>query len=229
MDRRRGVLTAAAAIALAAATLAPSATAAQDLADFDYENLSFRGFGPEWGYIWPSRVEPTQTVGIRMDLGYLGPGLRIVPGLTYWKSDFKASEIHELEDRVASLIVAQTDGPAPTVDLGSISWSDIALSLDGQIVWRVPYDVLTFLGVGAAVHLLNGDGSAINGTFVEDLLDSVTAGFNMHAGLEYPVWPKVRVNGQARYEVMGDLQYFGVRAGVQFMLGPSVPGEERAR
>ncbi len=72
----------------------------------------FRGFGPEWGYIWPSRVEPTQSFGLRMDLGYLGPGLRIVPGITYWKSDFKAGEIRELEDRVASLIVAQTGEPA---------------------------------------------------------------------------------------------------------------------
>ena len=225
IDRWSGALVAVAVIASAV----PGEVAGQGLADFDYENLSFRGFGPEWGYIWPSRVEPTQTVGVRMDLGYLGPGLRIVPGLTYWKSDFKASEITELEDRVASLIVSQTDGPPPTVDLGRIDWSDIALSLDGQIVWRVPYDVLTFLGAGAAVHLLNGDGSAINGTFVEDLLDSVTAGFNFHAGLEYPVWPRVRLDGQARYEVMGDLQYFGVRFGVQFMLGPSAPGEERAR
>ena len=32
---------------------------AQDLADFDYENLSFRGFGAEWGYLYPSRVEET--------------------------------------------------------------------------------------------------------------------------------------------------------------------------
>lgn len=217
------------AVAAAVTFVTPSAASAQGLADFDYENLSFRGFAPEWGYIWPSRVEPTQTFGIRMDLGYLGPGLRILPGLTYWKSDFKAGEIRTLEERVASLIVSQTDGPAPTVDLGRIDWSDIALSLDGQIVWRVPYDVLTFLGAGAAVHLLNGNGTAINGTFVEDLLDSVTAGFNLHGGAEYPVWPKLRLTGQARYEVMGDLQYFGVRFGVQFMLGPSAPGEERSR
>lgn len=229
VDRWRGVLSVAAAVAASLTLGTPGTASAQGLADFDYENLSFRGFGPEWGYIWPSRVQPTQTVGIRMDLGYLGPGLRIVPGLTYWKSDFKAGEIQELEDRVASLIVSQTDEPAPTVDLGRIDWSDIALSLDGQLVWRVPSDLLTFLGAGAAVHLLNGNGTAINGTFVEDLLDSVTAGFNLHAGLEYLMWPKLRVNGQARYEVMGDLQYFGIRTGVQFMLGPSAPGEERTR
>jgi len=202
--------------------------AGQELADFDYENLSFRGVGLEWGYLWPSRVEPTQSVGLRMDLGYLGPGLRVVPSIGYWSSDFEADEVRELEDRVEALVVSQTGEPA-TVDLGTIQWTDIKLGLDTHVVWRVPYGVLTFAGVGAAAHILNGDGDAINGTFVEDLLDSVTAGFNLHAGLEYPVSDRVRLYGQGRYEVLGDLQYLGVRSGVQLMIGGPAAGEERAR
>lgn len=222
--------TAFACVAALTAALAFSAPVrAQELADFDYENLSFRGFGPEWGYIWPSRVEPTQTLGVRMDLGYLGPGVRIVPSITYWKSDFKAGEIHELEQRVASLIVAQTGQAAPTVDLGRIDWSDVSMVVDAQVVWRVPYGVLTYLGAGAGVHLLNGNGAAINGTFVEDLLDSVTAGFNVHAGLEYALTQRLRATGQARWEMLGDLRYYGIRLGAQIMTGPSAPGEERTR
>ena len=65
---------------------------AQDLADYDYENLSFRGIGLEWGYMVPTRVESTQSMGIRVDLGYLGPGLRIVPGVSYWSSPLEKSE-----------------------------------------------------------------------------------------------------------------------------------------
>lgn len=202
--------------------------AAQDLADFDYEHLSFRGVGLEWGYMWPSRVEPTQSFDLRMDLGYLGPGLRIVPSLGYWSSEFKPGEVEELETRVAELVVSQTGEPV-TVDLGTIEWTDVKLGLDAHVVWRVPYDLLTFAGVGAAAHLLNGDGNAINGTFVEDLLDSVTAGFNLHAGLEYPFTDRVRGYGQGRYEVLGDLQYFQVRTGLQFMIGGPAPGEESAR
>lgn len=225
---KRGVI-AIGALWLALPLVSPSGAWGQDLADFDYENLSLRGFGLEWGTMWPSRVEPTQSLGIRMDLGYLGPGLRIVPGITYWKSDFKASEVTELEDRVASLIVAQTGSPAPSVDLGTISWSDVALSLDAQVVWQVPYGVLTFAGAGAAAHLLNGDGGAINGTFIEDLLDSVTAGFNLHAGVEYPWTRHFRVTGQGRYEVLGDLQFFALRLGGQIMIGEPAPGEERSQ
>jgi opacity protein-like surface antigen len=213
---------------LAAALLTPAA-AAQELADFDYENLRFRGFAPEWGYLWPTRVEATQSLGLRLDLGYLGPGLRIVPSISYWNSTFKASEVRELEERVASLITSQTEGPRPTVDLGVIDWSDVVLAVDAQVVWRVPYGILTFAGVGAGTHLLNGTGPAIDGTFVEDLLDSVTAGFNVHAGLEYPLVRRFRLYGQGRYEVLGDLQYAQIRFGGQIMTGSPAPGEERIR
>jgi opacity protein-like surface antigen len=212
---------------LAACLVGPGAAQAQDLADFDYENLSFRGFGVEWGYLYPTRVDETQSFGVRFDLGYLGPGLRIVPSVSYWSSPFSAAEVTELEDRVASLVAGQVGGAAPTVDLGSIKWTDVAVALDAQVVWAIPLDILTFAGIGLGVHSLNGDGQAINGTFVEDLLDSVAAGFNLHAGFEYPVTDWFRLNTQGRYEVLGDLQYFQVRVGAQFMIGDNAPGEER--
>lgn len=201
----------------------------QDLADYDYENLSFRGVGLDWGYMVPTRVESTQGMGLRVDLGYLGPGLRIVPGVSYWSSPLKAGEVAELEDRVAELVETQVPGAAPAVDLGTIDWSAVALSLDAHVVWSIPYDVLTYAGLGVAAHLMNGDGSSINGTFVEDLLDSVTAGVNVHAGVEYPLVDRFRVYGESRYEVLGDLRYFRVRIGGQFMVGDSAPGEERQR
>lgn len=215
------------AVAVATAALTAGGVRAQSLADFDYENLSFRGFAPEWGYIWPDRVEPTQSFGVRLDLGYLGPGLRIAPSVTYWKSTFRATEVRELEDRVASLIQEQTGQPAPAVNLGVIDWSDLALAVDGHVVWRIPYGVLTFVGLGASAHVINGAGAAIDGTFIEDLLDSVTAGVNGHAGIEYPVVQRFRLYAQGRYEVMGDLRYSQIRIGGQFMLGGAAPGEAR--
>ncbi len=223
----RTVVRYALALAMTILLTAPGSVAAQDLADFDYENLSFRGVALEWGYLWPSRVEPVQTVGLRMDMGYLGPGLRILPNLGYWSGPFEAGEVTELEERVAELVVRQTGEPAPEVDLGGIDWTDVRVGLDAQVVWRVPYDILTFAGAGAAAHILNGDGAALNGTFVEDLLDSVTAGFNLHAGLEYPLNERVRLYGQGRYEVLGDLQYAQLGTGLQIMIGGPAPGETR--
>ena len=105
-----GTWVVAAMVGLAAA---PNGAKGQDLADFDYEHLSLRGVGFEWGYLYPSRVERTQSYGVRVDLGYLGPGLRIVPGVTYWKAAFRAAEIQEHDDRDAGLGRSQAGGPPP--------------------------------------------------------------------------------------------------------------------
>ena len=201
------------------------------LADYDYENLSFRGFSLEAGRIWPNRADATYTVGTRIDLGYLGPGLRIVPGLAYWSSTMKGSEVRKLERNVDELVEGQFDpGSEYTgVDLGTIDWSDFILSMDSHFVWSVPMDLLTFAGAGMSLHILDGDGNAIDGTFVEDLLDSVKPGFNIHGGVEYPLGEGFRLYGLARYELMEDLRYFELRIGGQVMLTGPAPGEERDR
>jgi len=205
----------------------PGSLSGQGLADFDYENLAFRGFSLEGGYIWPNRVDPTYTIGTRIDLGYLGPGLRIVPGITYWSSTMRDSEVTKLERKVDALI--DPTASVSLTDLGVIDWSDLVLSLDGHFVWSIPYDLMSFVGVGISAHIMNGDGSAISGTFVEDLLDSVAAGINLHAGLEYPLSSFVRLYGLGRYELMEDLRYMEVRMGAQIMVGPSAPGETGSR
>ena len=202
---------------------------AQELADFDYENLAFRGVGLEWGYLWPDKVEPTPSYGVRVDLGYLGPGLRITPSVTYWSSRMKRSEVAQLENRVDSLIARRQGPGAPSVALGPIDWSDVALALDAHVVWRVPYGFLTFAGVGASVHFLNGDGEAIADTFIEDLLDSVSAGLGLQAGVEYPVNRNIRLYTTGRLELLEDIRYSAIRAGLQFHRGGPAPGEERSR
>jgi len=205
----------------------PAPAAAQDLADLDYEHLEFRGIGFDAGYLFPTRVEETESYSIRLDLGYLGPGLRIVPSFTYWSSPFQASEVTTLEDRVASLVSRQTGSLPPSVDLGTIEWTDYSLGLDAHVVWAVPLNVLTFAGFGVSAHVLDGSGAAIEGTFIEDLLDSVSAGFNLHLGLEYPVTDRFRIQSPGRYEIIQYMQYFQLRLGGHFLWGNLVPGEER--
>jgi hypothetical protein len=218
----------------------------QQLEDYDYENLVFRGVGFEVGYLWANKVEPTPTYGVRMDLGYLGPGLRVTPSLTYWTSRMKQGEVTSLEDRLASLVARQQPpgSPFPAIELDPIDWSDLALALDAHAVWRINlraraaeapgepvlgYDLLTFAGAGASVHFMNGDGAAINDTFVEDLLDSVGAGFDLHAGAEYLVSSNLRIYGMGRLELLQDIYYATLRGGVQIHLGPAAEGEERVR
>jgi hypothetical protein len=207
--------------------LVPRSGSAQDLADLDYAYLNFRGIGFDWGYLWPKRVEPTGSVALRFDMGYAGPGLRIMPSLTYWSSPFEQSEVTELEDRIEALIGDQGGGVPPDVDLGSIEWQDVAIGLDGHVVWDAVFGLLPYGGLGIAMHVLDGSGDAIDDTLIDDLLDSLTAGFNLHLGVEYPISPRLRVYSVGKYEVLSDFQYFTARLGLQFMWGPLAPGEER--
>jgi hypothetical protein len=163
--------------------LSASAVTAQELADYDYENLTFRGIGFDYGYIWPSKVESTPMYSIRLDLGYLGPAVRIAPSLSYWSSQFRTSELDRLADRLNALPPLQEQGVVITADdLGTVEWSDLTLSLDAHVVWTAPLDIITFVGLGGSLHALNGRGDAIADTFVEDLLDSTTAGVSILAG-----------------------------------------------
>lgn len=223
-----GPLAVAVALATVVAVLPADPAGAQELSDFDYENLSFRGIALEGGYIQPSRVDPAPSVGIRADLGYLGPGVRIVGGLSRWSSALGRAEVERLEERLVQLISEQQgeDPTDVTVDLGEVTWSDVAISLDTHMVWAVQWGFLTYAGLGATAHVMSGGGSAVEDTFVEDLLDSVRAGVNVHGGVEVPVHRRLRLYGVSRFEVLEDLNYLEFRVGGQVHWGDLVEGEE---
>ena len=216
-------------LALAAVViLAPVRAGSQELADYDYANLSFRGVLAEGGYIFANNVENTEIFALRFDLGFLGPGFRIVPGVAFWTSRMAQDEVDDFEVRLAALNAVQ-GGTAPPggFDLGRIDRDDVVISLDGHYMWSVPADLFLWTGVGVSAHFLNGSGPAVNGTFVEDLLDSVSAGFNVHGGLEYPVTDRFRLYGGSKLEVLGDLRYVELRFGLSYIWGELVEGEAR--
>ena len=193
--------------------------AAQTLADYDYENLTFRGVGVDYGYIWPTRVEPTSAYSIRLDLGFLGPGVRITPSLTYWSSEFRTTEVERLAEQINRLPALQDAGVVLTAaNLGTIEWSDLTVGFDAHLLWTTPVGIFTYVGAGVAVHALNGQGAFIENTFVEDLLDSTSAGVAVMGGVEYQPLPRFRVYGEARYTIVSDVRFPGLRIGGSLML-----------
>ena len=209
-------------------SVAPCEARAQDLADYDYENLSFRGISFDLGYLYADKVENTRTLGVRFDLGFLGPGFRIMPGVTYWESTLADTEADQFETRLGMLTEDQGGTVPPGgFDLGVIERTDIVVSMDGHYVWAVPLNLFFSTGVGVSAHFLDGSGPAVDGTFIEDLLDSVSAGFNLHAALEYPIAERVRIHGGSKVEILGDLNYVELRGGLTFIWGGLVQGEAR--
>src|SRR5688500_11356087 len=148
--------------ATAAFVLMRAGASAQTLADYDYENLTFRGVGFDYGYLWPSRVRSTSQYSVRLDLGYLGPGVRIAPSISYWSSEIRESELGRFADQLDRLPALRARGVTIRPDeLGTITWSDLALSLDAHVVWTTPLRAFTYIGAGVGVHALNGQGQAV--------------------------------------------------------------------
>jgi len=204
--------------------LAASPAAAQGITDLDYEDLTLRGAMLDVGRIFPNRVEGASTIGGRLDLGFLTRGVRATVGVNNWSSFLVREEVAGFEQRLEELVFEQT-GTATTINLGDISWKDTSLHGDVHLLWRVPMGVLTYAGVGGSFHFLNGGGAAIEDTFIEDLLDSVRAGGNVHGGVEVPITSRLRVVGEARYEILDNLRYMHLRVGGQFTFGALAPGE----
>ena len=204
---RRGCL------ALLCLLAAPAAATAQSLEDYDYEYLTFRGAGLEYGWIWPTKVEPTAAYSLKVDLGFLGPNVRVAPSLSFWSSRVDAEELRRLADQLSDLGVSIT--PA---ELGRIEWRDFSLSVDGQYVFEVEPRVMPYVGAGVGVHIFDGSGPAVDGTFLEDLLDSITAGLNAVAGIEVSPVRRFRIGVEARYTLVEDVRYPEVRIGASYTL-----------
>lgn len=207
--------------------LGPAGAAAQvDLADYDYENLTFGGVGLDVSQIWPSKVESTTAFSMRLDLGFLGPGIRIVPSLTYWSSTMQEEELARLARRLNRLPALEDRNVEITAaELAPIDWSNLSGSVDAHFVWATPIPVFTYLGAGLGLHALNGQGDSIDDTFIEDLLDSITPALSAIAGAEYQVVERARLFAEARYVLLTDLHYPSINLGVMMKLPPRGSGQ----
>jgi hypothetical protein len=217
-------------LTLVAALLAPSALPAQTLADYDYENLQFRGIGADFGWVWPTQIEPTISVGVRADLGYVGPHVRILPAARFWSSKLKQSEVDRLASQIIKVCERQAGVVCPVaLDLGEIRRSDLALSTDAHYVFDPQGPVVPYAGGGLSLHLLNGRGELIDGTFIEDLLDTVVPGLDLTGGLEVPVGGAVRLSGEARFVLTSDVKYVGIILGGMWTLPVPTAGPAPVR
>lgn len=216
-SRSTATLACAAALVLAL----PGAARAQDMADYDYENLVLSGVGAHLSEIFPTRSEPALALNVRVDLGLLGPNVRISPGLTFWSTQLRDSETERMEQRIEA--ACENGGaPCPGVEIGEVDISDLSIDLDAHFLWATDYMVEPYAGAGVSLHLLNGSGDFIDDTFVEELLDAIAPGFNLVGGLEFPITDNLRVLGEARGVLTGNIRYISVGVGGAWRFPPQL-------
>jgi hypothetical protein len=199
-------------ILAAALLLAPQMARAQDMADYDYENLVFSGVGAHLMEVFPARTDPALGLNLRVDLGLLGPNVRISPGITYWSSQLRDGEVERMESRIED--ACERGGvPCPGIELGDVDVSDLSVQVDAHYLWTTDYFVEPYAGLGVSLHLLNGSGEFVDDTFVEELLDAIAPGLDIVGGLELPVAGNLRVLGETRAVLTGNTRYVSISVG----------------
>lgn len=197
--------------------LLPGSLAAQGLLDqFSYEGLRFSGLGFEFGAIVSDRLTTEPTGAVRIDYGYIAPKVRVLIGGAYFKGAFDDGEIARFENRLRQVVTDPTGDF--DIDVGTITWADFDGSLDLQYLFRPEARVIPYVGLGLGVHVRDGDGAAIEGTFVEDALDTIAAGATISLGAEFVLSPAVRFSADLRGELTSELRTVSVRGGLMYRI-----------
>ena len=159
----------------------------------------------------PSQNESTIGIGIRADLGFLGPYIRIVPRAAWWNAEVNDSAVRELEQQLEEV----SDLPPGSINLGTLERTAWILGVDAQWTLQDAF-VAPYLGVGLELYILDDDGEAIQGTFLDNLV--VTAGISGLIGAEVNFARHWRVYSELRGTLVTDASNVAVALGLAYRL-----------
>jgi len=158
-------------------------TAQKILEQFSSENLVASAVGIDLGVLAGTDIRGTRTAALRVDFGRVAPSIRVLLGASYFQADLSGAALQRFAQRVRSVVIDPLG--EDSIALGRITWSDLTGDLDLQYVMPQGQAVTAYMGLGLSVHVRHGSGAAINGTFVQDALNAITAGLNGTLGAEF--------------------------------------------
>lgn len=185
------------------------------LSQFSYDNLRFSGIQFDVGVLGASELTGATVGGIRVDYGRIAPQVRLLFGVSYFRSQFANEARDRFEARLDSIVNPSTPD---SINLGRIALSDIIGDVDFQLVFPQAHGITAYVGTGVSIHLRNGSGAAINGTFVEDALDVITAGLNATMGFEFNLSQAWRFTVDGRGMLSSGLKTASLRTGIMYRL-----------
>lgn len=193
------------------------------LEQFSYDDLGFSAVGLEAGIVWSDRLTTEWSGGLRMDYGMIAPRIRVLVGGSYFKAVLNQDEIDEFEESILRVIDDPT-GDA-TIDIGEITWADLQLNTDLQYLVPAGPRYFFYFGLGMAAHIRNGSGAAIDGTFVEDALSTITAAAVGSIGVEIAAAEQLHLVLDTRGSLSSELRTLSVRLGAMYRIRPLLPDE----
>ncbi len=182
------------------------------LEQFSYEGVRFAGIGIDAGAVISNSLTTEPIGGVRIDLGLFAPRVRVMLGGSYFRGQFDAEQIAEFETRLQELLVDCTC----SLDVGSVTMANVEVFADLQYLLRSVGRVQPYVALGISAHVRDGDGAAIDGTFVEDALDTVAAGVGAAVGLDVAILSRLAFVAEVRGGLTSELRTVSARGG--FML-----------
>lgn len=199
------------------ATLAASPLSAQGLlSKFSYDQLQVSGFELDVGSVAAHDLRGAMVGGLRMDAGYLAPHVRVLVGASYTRSRFTDRAVARFNQQLLKLV--NDPDSNSTIDVGRVHLSDFIADLDLQYVFNDGQPVTAVLGLGGGVHVREGSGRAVNGTFIQDALSGIAPALNATAGMEVGLTPAWRLSGELRGTLLSDYSQFSARVGFMYRL-----------
>jgi hypothetical protein len=209
--RARRVLAALASAALlAAAGAAPRSTlGAQEpsvLERLNLDRLQLAALGVGSGVVRPAQLVTTNVFELHSDYGPIAERWHVVFTATYWESHYQSHVVAEFARQIE-----RSTTPPSTVVPSEVSVSDIALGAEGRWKPRPTSFFRPYLGLGLAAHVINTEGALIDGTFVENALDYITAGVSGSTGIDVQLFEHLTIGAQARYDLLSGLRFGSAR------------------
>jgi hypothetical protein len=185
------------------------------LNQFSYDELRLSGIQLDVGVLGASELTGATVGGIRIDYGRIAPKVRLLLGLSYFRSQFDQRSRRQFEERLDSIV---NPSSPDSINLGRIALGDLIGDIDFQLVFPQGRGITAYIGAGVSIHARNGSGAAINGTFVEDALDVITAGLNGTMGFEFNLSPAWRFAIDGRGMLSSGLRTASLRTGIMYRL-----------
>src|SRR2546430_836983 len=182
------------------------------LSQFSYHNRQPSALQLDVGPLGGNNIRGAFTGGMRLDYGLIAPHVRVLLGVSYFKADFSSTARARFERQLDSVV---NPGRKDTINLGPMTWSDVTGDVDLQYVLPQGRAVTVYMGIGLGAHFRHGSGAAINGTFVQDALNEITAGLNGTLGTEFGA-KRWRFTLDARGVLSSGLSTVSLRTGVMY-------------
>lgn len=217
---RRRVFPCSKAVAFAAAIWcvnAGSSLLAQENVLDKVDQLQLVSLSGSVGFINVAQVVGTTIYGITADYGPISPAWRLDFGISYWSSRFTNQVVQTFVDTLQKSLVNPT-GTA-YIQPSPVKIFDVTFDVGVRHTLAPRWWVTPFVAAGLSAHVINAEGSLIQGTFVERSLDAIAAGAFVSGGVQTHVFDRIILSAMARADLLSGFRSAQVRVGGGYFFG----------